>query len=100
MKSGLDRDLIARTNEIVAFEMEGSGVWDILSTIVIKSASDYADNHKSKKWQKYAAVTAAAGLKAFLEEWEISDQPNTSVEPILEATTGYATVIGPYSGAL
>ncbi|KAF5610782.1 hypothetical protein F25303_14521, partial [Fusarium sp. NRRL 25303] len=49
--------------------MEGAGVWDILPCIVIKGACDYADSHKSKVWQRYAAATAAACAKAFLRFW-------------------------------
>ena len=74
MKSGLDRDRIAEKDELIAFEMEGSGVWDSFPTIVVKSACDYADSHKSKEWQPYAAATAAAGLKALLEKWEVIDE--------------------------
>ena len=73
MKSGLDRDLLAQDGGVIAFEMEGSGVWDSFATIVVKSACDYADSHKSKEWQAYAAATAAAGLKALLEKWEMSE---------------------------
>ena len=73
MKSGLDRDLLAQDGGVIAFEMEGSGVWDNFATIVVKSACDYADSHKSKEWQAYAAATAAAGLKALLEKWETSE---------------------------
>ena len=77
MKSGLHRDNIAR-KRLLAFEMEGSGVWDIFQTIVIKSGCDYADSHKSKEWQPYAAATAAAGLKALLEEWVVVDEERSS----------------------
>ena len=77
MQSGLDRDRIARDDGIVAFEMESSGVWDNFPTIVVKSACDYADSHKSKEWQMYAAATSAASLKAVLEKWEISDRSTT-----------------------
>lgn len=71
MKSGEERDAVAREMDIIAFEMEGAGVWDTFqgNCLVIKAACDYADSHKSKKWQKYAALTAAAFTKAFLEEW-------------------------------
>ncbi|KAG9757454.1 purine and uridine phosphorylase, partial [Aureobasidium melanogenum] len=69
MKSGEHRDAIARENNIIAFEMEGSGVWDNLPCIVIKGVCDYADSHKNKKWQDYAAATAASAAKAFLEYW-------------------------------
>lgn len=51
--------------------MEASGVWDVYLTIVVKAACDYADSHKNKKCQRYAAAVAAAGLKAILLEIDI-----------------------------
>ncbi|KAK2016325.1 hypothetical protein LZ32DRAFT_645162 [Colletotrichum eremochloae] len=68
MKSGLDRDRIAAQHKLVAFEMEGAGVWDDeIPCIVVKGVSDYADSHKSKNWQNFAAATAASTTKALLE---------------------------------
>jgi nucleoside phosphorylase len=67
MKSGTERDEIAKQEGIIAFEMESAGVWDTFPCIVIKGACDYADSHKTKRWQRYAAATAAACSKAFLE---------------------------------
>jgi len=69
MKSGEDRDEIAARGKVIGFEMEGAGVWDNFPCIVIKGVCDYADSHKNKKWQRYAAATAAACMKAFLKEW-------------------------------
>lgn len=69
MKSGEDRDRIAAAEGVIAFEMEGAGVWDSFPCIVIKGACDYADSHKSKVWQRYSAATAAACSKAFLSFW-------------------------------
>ncbi|UKZ85203.1 uncharacterized protein TrAFT101_001071 [Trichoderma asperellum] len=69
MKSGHHRDEIAKREGAIAFEMEGAGVWDSFPTVVIKSVCDYADSHKNKMWQKYAAASAAACTKAFLGEW-------------------------------
>jgi nucleoside phosphorylase len=69
MKSGEDRDRIARQNDAVGFEMEIVRVWDIFPCVLIKGVCDYADGHKSKRWQRYAAVTAAACMKAFLCSW-------------------------------
>lgn len=74
MKSGVDRDRIAKADEVIAFEMEGAGIWDQYPTVVIKAACDYADSHKHKYWQAYAAATAAACMKAFLKEWTIPDR--------------------------
>jgi nucleoside phosphorylase len=69
MKSGEDRDRIARSEGIIAFEMEGAGAWDTLPCVIIKGICDYSDSHKDKRWQNYAASTAAACAKAFLEGW-------------------------------
>ncbi|KAL4997984.1 hypothetical protein BDV10DRAFT_185787 [Aspergillus recurvatus] len=69
MKSGQDRDLIAVQDDVIAFEMEGVGVWDSLPCLVVKGVCDYADSHKNKIWQPYAAATGAACMKALLDEW-------------------------------
>ena len=69
MKSGNTRDKISRRDKIIGFEMEGAGVWDELpSCLVIKGVCDYADSHKPKGWQKYAAATAASTAKALLKD--------------------------------
>lgn len=68
MKSGQHRDKSAAQHNLIAFEMEASGIWDSLPCLVIKGVCDYADSHKNKDWQHYAAATAAAGMKALLEE--------------------------------
>ncbi|KAJ5461596.1 uncharacterized protein N7458_003148 [Penicillium daleae] len=73
MKSGQHRDKTATTHDLIAFEMEASGVWDILPCLVIKGVCDYADSHKNKNWQHYAAATAASCMKAVLEECAIGD---------------------------
>ncbi|KAF5580457.1 pfs domain-containing protein [Fusarium pseudocircinatum] len=69
MKSGEDRDRIARSEGILAFEMEGAGAWETLPCVIVKGICDYSDSHKDKRWQVYAASTAAAYAKAFLEGW-------------------------------
>lgn len=66
MKSGEERDRLAREHKIVAFEMEGAGIWDELPCIIVKGISDYADSHKNDTWQAFAAATAAAVTKALL----------------------------------
>ncbi|KAH7325596.1 nucleoside phosphorylase domain-containing protein [Stachybotrys elegans] len=66
MKSGTDRDRIAWQENIDAFEMEAVGVWDQCPTIIFKAVCDYADSHKSKEWQAYAAGIAAIGLRVLL----------------------------------
>ena len=69
MKSGRDRDRVAKKEDVIAFEMEGAGAWDSFPCVVLKGACDYADSHKNKIWQRYAAAAAAACTKGFLQEW-------------------------------
>ncbi len=75
MKSGKIRDKISRRDKVIGFEMEGAGVWDELpSCLVIKGVCDYADSHKPKGWQKYAAATAASTAKALLRDYFKGEQ--------------------------
>jgi nucleoside phosphorylase len=67
MKSGEHRDALARTEKVIGFEMEGAVISDNLPCVVIKRVCDYADSHKNKVWQDYAAATAASCAKAFLD---------------------------------
>lgn len=71
MKSGEEREIVAKDEGVVAFEMEGAGVWEGFPgrCLVIKAVCDYADSHKNKTWQTYAAASAAACTKALLESW-------------------------------
>ncbi|KAF6808441.1 kinesin light chain [Colletotrichum plurivorum] len=39
LKAGLERDRIASEHDLIAFEMEGAGVWDEIPCIVIKATS-------------------------------------------------------------
>ncbi|MCJ1308778.1 hypothetical protein MMC25_002433 [Agyrium rufum] len=75
MKSGEDRARVSQADDIVAFETESAGIWDQLPTVVIKAACNYADSHASRQWQTYAAASAAACSKAYLQEWVSSDPP-------------------------
>ncbi|KAM0239457.1 hypothetical protein ACHAP5_008379 [Fusarium lateritium] len=78
MKSGEDRDQIATQNNLIAFEMEGAGVWDEVPCIVVKGICDYADSHKNKAWQDFAAATAAAVAKAILRRYAAHDGDKSS----------------------
>ncbi|KAL6406228.1 hypothetical protein AUP68_10397 [Ilyonectria robusta] len=74
MKSAADRDRISREAGVIAFEMEGAGVWDEVPCIVVKGVCDYADSHKHKGWQNFAAATAASASKAILEGYIQTDE--------------------------
>ncbi|KAB8229928.1 uncharacterized protein BDW43DRAFT_287342 [Aspergillus alliaceus] len=78
MKSGEDRDIIAKEEGVIAFEMESAGIWETFPCLVIKGVCDYADSHKNKLWQPYAAAAAAACMKALLDLWTVVDKPANS----------------------
>ncbi|KAK1961201.1 purine and uridine phosphorylase [Colletotrichum sublineola] len=77
MKSGEHRDSVAKAHGLIAFEMEGAGVWDEIPCIVVKGVCDYADSHKNKKWQDFAAAMAAAAARALLEGYPAREKPQT-----------------------
>ncbi|KAK5684545.1 hypothetical protein LTS10_004415 [Elasticomyces elasticus] len=66
VKDGQFRDRIARAEEILCFEMEAAGLMDGFPCVVIRGICDYADSHKNKRWQPYAAATAACYCKELL----------------------------------
>lgn len=73
IRSASHRDRLAMNHNIIGFEMEGAGAWDNFPTLVVKAVCDYADSHKNKNWQSYAAVSAAACAKAMLRKWTATD---------------------------
>ncbi|KAF7166132.1 hypothetical protein CNMCM5623_010009 [Aspergillus felis] len=66
IKDGRLRDKLAREHGILCFEMEAAGLMDNFPCLVIRGISDYADSHKTKRWQGYASLTAAAYTKELL----------------------------------
>lgn len=78
MKSALHRDQLAASERIIAFEMEGAGVWDKFNCLIIKGVCDYADSHKNRNWQSYAAAVAAAAAKEVLGQYVSHDRPESS----------------------
>lgn len=83
MRSGDDRDEIAKCEKAIAFEMEAPGVLQSFPgrTIIIKGVCDYADSHKNKLWQRYAATTAAAYMKVFLSRWASAEKRPSRTAP-------------------
>lgn len=66
MKDALVRDRLAAEENVLCFEMEAAGLMNRFPCIVIRGICDYADSHKNKQWQGYAAMAAAAYAKDFL----------------------------------
>jgi nucleoside phosphorylase len=66
IKDGVTRDQLREELDIICFEMEAAGLMDNYPCLVIRGICDYADSHKNKRWQQYAAATAAAYAKELL----------------------------------
>ena len=76
MKDGRTRDNLAKEHGILCFEMEAAGLMNQLPFLVIRGICDYSDSHKNKKWQGYAALTAAAYGKMLLSVVPVAFPPN------------------------
>uniref|UniRef100_A0A093V612 5'-methylthioadenosine/S-adenosylhomocysteine nucleosidase n=1 Tax=Talaromyces marneffei PM1 TaxID=1077442 RepID=A0A093V612_TALMA len=76
MRYGIERDRVSSEfGGVLCFEMEAAGLMNILPCLVIRGICDYADSHKNKAWQRYAARMAAAYAKELL-----SRVPTTEVK--------------------
>ncbi|KAJ3538217.1 hypothetical protein NM208_g6003 [Fusarium decemcellulare] len=65
IKDGQTRDKLSKEFGVLCFETEAAGLQDF-PCLVIRGICDYADSHKNKMWQEYAAATAAAFAKELL----------------------------------
>ncbi|KAJ5979050.1 hypothetical protein N7501_002392 [Penicillium viridicatum] len=65
MEDASIRDELAQ-KDILCFEMEAAGMMNHFPCLVIRGISDYADSHKNKDWQWYAAMVSAAYAKDIL----------------------------------
>jgi nucleoside phosphorylase len=67
MRDGSTRDRVSsELGGVLCFEMEAAGLMNSFPCLVIRGICDYADSHKNKRWQGYAAGTAAACAKEVL----------------------------------
>lgn len=66
IKDALVRDGLTKKKGMLCFEMEAAGLLNHFPCLVIRGICDYSDSHKNKKWQGYAAMTAAAYARDLL----------------------------------
>ncbi|KXJ91144.1 hypothetical protein Micbo1qcDRAFT_108023, partial [Microdochium bolleyi] len=66
VKDAATRDELGVEYNAICVEMEAAGIANELQCLVIRGICDYADCHKNKIWQEYAAATAAAYAKYLL----------------------------------
>ena len=60
MKDASVHDALAAEKDVLCFEMEAAGLMNVFPCLVIRGICDYANSHKNKGWQGYAAMAAAA----------------------------------------
>ncbi|GKZ26323.1 hypothetical protein AbraIFM66951_002245 [Aspergillus brasiliensis] len=73
IRSAKKRDKLGQEHNVLCVEMEGAGIVNSFPCLVIRGICDYADSHKNKIWQKYAAAVAAAYAKLLLSRLRASD---------------------------
>lgn len=67
MRHAAKRDRVSSEfGGVLCFEMEAAGLMNSFPCLVIRGICDYADSHKNKRWQAYAAGAAAAYAKELL----------------------------------
>ncbi|EXM16408.1 hypothetical protein FOTG_15287 [Fusarium oxysporum f. sp. vasinfectum 25433] len=99
MKDALARDKLAASMDVLCFEMEAAGLMNHFPCLVIRGICDYSDSHKSKEWQGFAAMMAAAYAKDLLRQIPPSkveaEKPISKVLGSIESTgneTKYAVI--------
>jgi nucleoside phosphorylase len=91
MKSAKIRDKLGQEHNVLCFEMEGAGIMNNFPCLIIRGICDYADSHKNKRWQNYAAATAAAYAKLLLSRLRTADSFELELsEPHLKKRTRFA----------
>ncbi|KAI9672643.1 MAG: hypothetical protein M1831_000078 [Alyxoria varia] len=68
---------VQRSCGALCFDMEAGGVMNNRQYLIIRGIADYADSHKNKDWQPYAAATAAAYAKELILAMAPSAQQKT-----------------------
>ncbi|KAJ0349465.1 hypothetical protein COL154_013578 [Colletotrichum chrysophilum] len=61
MKNAEIRDKLSAKKGILCFEMEAAGLMNHFPCLVIRGICDYADSHKNKEWQGFAAMSLKLG---------------------------------------
>ncbi|OCK98381.1 purine and uridine phosphorylase [Cenococcum geophilum 1.58] len=93
IRDGRTRDRVSRElGGILCFEMEAAGLMNSFPCLVIRGICDYADSHKNKRWQAYAAGMAAACAKEVLSVIPPADVAKTcTVEETIRGSSNRVT---------
>lgn len=66
IRDSIKREELKNNFGILCVDMEAAGLMNSFPCLVIRGICDYADSHKNKIWQPYAAATAAAYAKELI----------------------------------
>ncbi|GLB10727.1 hypothetical protein AtubIFM57258_007136 [Aspergillus tubingensis] len=66
IRDSVKREILKADLDILCVEMEAAGLMNIFPCLVIRGICDYADSHKNKAWQPYAAAMSAGYAKELL----------------------------------
>ncbi|CAI7574133.1 unnamed protein product [Penicillium manginii] len=86
VRHGMTRDRLAEEFGVLCFEMEAAGLMDNFPCLVIRGICDYADSHKNKDWQGYAAATATGYAKDLLSVVSVAQVYSTTPIAATSAT--------------
>ncbi|KAJ5174696.1 uncharacterized protein N7482_000573 [Penicillium canariense] len=86
MEDAKIRDQFVTHNDVLCFETEAAGLVNHFPCLVVRGICDYADSHKSKEWQGYAAMVAAAYAKAIIKRLAPNQvEQETKITVVLKA---------------
>lgn len=85
MKDAKLRDKWSVERNVLCFEMEGAGIMNTMPSLVIRGICDYSDSQTNKRFQEYAAATAASYAKLLLSYMKnSSDLYGTALRSTME----------------
>jgi nucleoside phosphorylase len=95
------RDEVASRHDVRAIEMEASGIGTAaheagVDWFVVRGISDYADSRTTRTWRPYAALAAAAYVRALLAAARAIEQRQSRPDALV-ATGGVADGVDPAS---
>jgi nucleoside phosphorylase len=73
IKDGVDRDRLAKTDNILCFKMEAAGALNDFPYLVIRGISDYSDSHKNDKWHGYGTAVVAAYTRKLFNQLPVEE---------------------------
>ncbi|PLN78353.1 hypothetical protein BDW42DRAFT_187471 [Aspergillus taichungensis] len=86
------RDQWSRQKNVLCFEMEAAGIVNTLPCLVVRGICDYSDSHKNKRFQEYAAATAASYAKLLLSYMKETNDLEGALRPAKMDETAFLNV--------